>query len=34
MKPEPILSGLEAVGAGDQGPQWAMEPAEEEEDEK
>jgi hypothetical protein len=32
VKPEPILSGLEAVGAGGQGPQWAMEPVEEEEE--
>jgi hypothetical protein len=32
VKPEPILSGLEAVGAEGQGPQWAVEPVEEEED--
>jgi hypothetical protein len=26
VKPEAILSGLEAVGVGGQGPQWAVEP--------
>jgi hypothetical protein len=30
VKAEPVLSGLEAVGAGAQGPQWAVEPVEEE----
>jgi hypothetical protein len=33
VKPEPILTGLEAVGAGGQGPQWAVEPVEEEKEE-
>jgi hypothetical protein len=33
MKPEPILSGLEAVSAGGQGPQWVLQPVEDEEEE-
>jgi hypothetical protein len=30
VKPEPNLSRLETVGAGALGPQWAVEPVEEE----
>jgi hypothetical protein len=33
VKPEPILSGLEAAGGGGQGPQWAVEAVEEGEEE-
>jgi hypothetical protein len=34
VKPEPILSGLEAVGKGGQGPQWAVEPEEEQQEQE